>query len=362
MGQTRLPMAAESLSFDAKPPHPLPPPMSTLVRAAALTNYVAVARERGLNPALLMREAGLSLAMLEQPEQHIPADAVIGLLEKSAQLADCDNFALRMAAGRQLSDFGAVSLLLSHQRNLRDALNTTVQYRHLLNENLAMQLEDTGTLTIVREEVVSALPARQATELAVAVLFRMGASLLGPRWRPHSVNFAHAAPRDTALHRQLFACRLEFNSEFNGFVCPQADLDLPNPLADPAMARYARQLLDLQPRAHTQSIVLEVRKAIYLMLPIGRASSDCVAQGLGLSVRTMQRQLDEAGQSFTTLLNQVRCELAQRYIENPQHSMVRISELLGYSTPSSFTRWFIAQFGMPPMAHRAHSRRQAAPA
>ena len=118
------------------------------------------------------------------------------------------------------------------------------------------------------------------------------------------------------------------------------------------MARYARQFIETLPRASDNKIVLEVRRAIYLTLPMGRATSECVAQGLGLSVRSMQRQLDEAGASFTLLVNKVRCELAPRYIDNPNYSLQRISELLGYSTQGSFTRWFTAQFHQVPSAWR----------
>ena len=49
----------------------------------------------------------------------------------------------------------------------------------------------------------------------------------------------------------------------------------------------------------------------------------------------------------------VRRELVQRYLENPRHTLVRISQMLGYSSPSAFTRWFGAQFGMAPQRWRA---------
>jgi AraC-like DNA-binding protein len=207
-------------------------------------------------------------------------------------------------------------------------------------------------LVIVREEVVAAVPARQATELAIGVLFRMCATVLGDRWQPDSVNFTHDAPRDLSLHKRVFGCRIEFGSDFNGFVCAAADLDIANPTADPAMARYAQRFVEALPYVSEPSVVLDVRKAIYLLLPGGRASSEYVAQGLGLSLRTMQRQLDEAGVSFTQLVNEVRRDLAKRYIENPRYTLVRVSELLGYSTQGSFTRWFSTQFGMPPQQWR----------
>jgi AraC-like DNA-binding protein len=92
----------------------------------------------------------------------------------------------------------------------------------------------------------------------------------------------------------------------------------------------------------------EVRKAMYIVLPMGRARIEQVAGGLGLNVRTLQRQLDTAGESFSGLLNEVRRDLAMRYMAGKAHSLSQVGELLGYRTPSSFTRWFTAQFGTTP--------------
>ena len=113
-----------------------------------------------------------------------------------------------------------------------------------------------------------------------------------------SVTFTHAAPEDLQLHRRLFGCRIEFGGEFNGISCPSAALDYPNPLADPAMARNAARLVDTLPRARRLLVVLAVRKAIYVGLPMGRATIEQVAQSLGMNVRTLQRRLDETDALF----------------------------------------------------------------
>lgn len=330
--------------------------MSISVRAASLTNFFEVARTRGLNPVPLLRQVGLSRALLEDPDQRIPAEAAIRLLELAAQASGDPQFGLRLAQSRQVSDFGAVSLLISHQPTLREALRATIAYRHLINDSLALDLEEAGAFVTVRAELVGGLASRQSIELALGVVMRLCSAVLGAGWRPYSVNFTHAAPRDLALHKRVFDCRLEFGSEFNGLVCRAGDLDAPNPAAAPALARHAQRFVDTLPQAGDASLVQEVRKAIYLMLASGNASSAYVAQGLGLSVRTMQRRLDEAGASFTDMLNEVRRELAQRYIENPRNSLVRVSQMLGYSSPSAFTRWFTTQFGEPPQRWRARGQ------
>lgn len=330
--------------------------MKTQVRAAVLTNYFEVARDIGLDTAPLLREVGLSRSHLKDPDQRIAVESAIQLLERSAQVARCPIFGLRMAESRQLSDFGVVSLLISHQATLRDALETTIHYRHLINDALAMQLDEDAGFAILREEVVAPFPARQAMELAIGVLHRMCAALLGDRWKPREVRFTHPRPSDMRLHRRLFGCAIAFEADFNGIVFPRAELDTPNPRADPAMARHAERFVQTLPAISTPSIVRDVHKAIYLMLPSGRATIEHAAQGLGTSVRTLQRQLDQADANFSDLLNDVRRDLAARYVGRTGYAMTRISELLGYTTPSSFTRWFTTQFGMPPIEWR----RQAA--
>jgi AraC-like DNA-binding protein len=42
------------------------------------------------------------------------------------------------------------------------------------------------------------------------------------------------------------------------------------------------------------------------------------------------------------------------------HSQAQISNLLGYSTQSSFARWFVGEFGKPPAAWRRAERAEAA--
>ncbi len=324
--------------------------MTRMLRAAALTNYFEVAKEVGLNPVALLNQTGLTQTMLANPDNRISASAAAELLEESARITDCPNFGLRMAETRQISDFGAISLLFTHQGTLRDVLKAMMNYRHLLNESLALHIEDVGKTVIIHEDVITENQAhlRQATELALGVMTRACSALLGTHWNPHIVRFTHDAPPDLRLHRRIFKCKVEFNAQYNGFVCASADLDYPCSAANPALARYAEQLLQTLPQAHEKSIVLDVREAIYLLLPMGRATIEQVAQSMAVNVRTLQRQLEEEGHTFSDLINVARRELALRYVESKSHSLGHIAELLGYSTQTSFTRWFKAEFGVAP--------------
>jgi len=329
--------------------------MTVLVRAAALSNYAEVARQVGLDPTRMLRRVKLDPAVLTKPDTRVPVAAVVTLLENSAEQSGCDTFGLRMAEARRLSDFGALGLLMKHQRTLREILAMIGRYRRLLNEALAVQVEEFGDLAIIREELVSEtnILGRQSYELAVGTVFRMFRALLGDRWQPESVHFTHAAPPDRSVHRRVFGLGVRFDSDFNGIVCAAADLDRINPGADAVMANYAQQLVETLPKAELGSAALDARKAIYLALPVGKASLKQVAQGLGLNVRTLQRRLDAEKTSFSQLVNEVRRDLVVRYLANNSYSMLQVAQLLGYTQLSSFTRWFAVEFGVAPTRWRS---------
>jgi AraC-like DNA-binding protein len=329
--------------------------MGTLIRAAALSNFADVAQQMGLAPRVLLREAGLDPGALSDPDIRVPVVAVMKVLEVAAVRSGCETFGLRMAEIRRLSDFGAVSLLVAHQPTLREALDTIMRYRHLMNDALVMSVEEFGDLVVLREELVieEPAPARQAYELAIGVLFRMFNALLGPRWRPHGIRFTHSRPVDLSVHRRMFGPNVQFDCDFNGIVCSGSDLDTPNPAADPQLAHYARQFVEGMGVRDVRSAARQVREAAYLLMPAGRASIGQIAQALGMNVRTLQRRLASEGAEFSQLLNEVRRDLAVRYLANPTYSKTEIARLLGYGQLSSFTRWFIAEFGAPPTRWRS---------
>ena len=191
--------------------------------------------------------------------------------------------------------------------------------------------------------------------IGIAHQVMTGAS--GGRWKPACVHVMRKAPDDLTVWRRMFSMPIEFEANFTGFSSSSESLLIPNPLADEEMARNARQLLRLLPLPNrSEPIGDKVRRTISLLLPSGRATVDQVAAQLGLSARSLQRRLDEEGLQFAELLSAVRQELATAYLANSARPVTSVAALLGYSSPSSFTRWFAGAFGVAPLVWRANQR------
>ncbi|SMG59532.1 AraC family transcriptional regulator [Paraburkholderia susongensis] len=335
--------------------------MPLLVRAASLSKFSEIARSVGIDPVRTLRDAGLDPSCLATPDLRIPESDLARVIERSAHEAGCDSLGLRVGEAWRLSDFGPLSLYLQHQPTLRQVLAQIESYRHLLSDSVVIQVEETIDVAVVHVGLVTGRPdpGPEMVELAVGVVFSLMRSILGPQYMPRSVHFSHAAPASLAVHRRFFGRNVVFDSEFDSIVLPRQDLDRANPLADVHLARHAKALLDLQPRYNTESLADNVRRTIHVLLPRGQGAIDPVSFQLGRTPRTLQRQLEQSGQRFSALLNEVRVSLAVRYLAQPRHSMSDIGNLLGFSELSAFSRWFSAEFGKPPSLWRNEHLEQA---
>lgn len=338
--------------------------MTILVRSASLTKYSAIARDAGIDPVRALREAGLDPSCLTTPDLRIPEASLARVFEVSlaggGERAECRSLGARIGEAWRLSDFGSLSLLLQHQPTLREALAQIESYRHLLSDSVSVQVEEIEDTAVLHVALVTTRPdpGPEIVELTVGAVLSLVRAMLGAQYAPRSVHFAHAAPDRLQVHRRFFGARIEFASEFDGIVLARRDLDHANPLADAHLAGYARQLLDLQPRYREASLADNVRRAIHLLLPHGKGTIEPVSSRLGLTPRTLQRQLEQGGEKFSSLLNEVRASLAMRYLAQPRQSVSDISDRLGFSEPSAFSRWFSAEFGQPPSHWRtAHLER-----
>jgi len=178
---------------------------------------------------------------------------------------------------------------------------------------------------------------------------------MGAAWRPRLVCFTHAAPPSLDVHRRVLGPAVEFGHEFNGIVCNAADLDVPNPGADPVLARYSQELL-APTLARSALLTDRVRQLIVLLLPRGLCRVEIVAQHLGVDRRTVHRQLSAEHTSFSALVEAERRALATRYVEDTERPLTEVAALLGFSAPSAFSRWHATSFGQSAVRRRAACR------
>ena len=332
-----------------------------LIRSASLHGYAELVRGLGQDPAALVRAAGLSARLLDDPETWVPIHAVRALLEMAACTTGAQDFALRLAAQRTLSHLGPISLVLREATTPRQALDTLCRYLKLLSAGLFVRIEDAGSCVLVRQDLVpiAGLAMRQSMELAVGMMHRVLRELAGEHWRPQQVSFMHRAPADASAHRAFFGVAPLFGQPFNGLVCRTSDLQwlrADGDALDAGVAGFARRHLEQALRQRGDGAVAACRELIVALLPGGRCTVQQVARLLGMDRRTLHRRLHAEGQTFSALLDATRTDLALRHLQEGGQPLGEVAGLLGFAAPSGFCHWFRARFGASVSDWRRQAR------
>ena len=118
--------------------------------------------------------------------------------------------------------------------------------------------------------------------------------------------------------------------------------------------RYAFGVLSEHAKALLES--LETAKTVRgrveaLLIPIlhrGDPNIERTAQKLGLSRKTLYRQLKEEGTTYEKLLDELRHRLALHYLDGKKVSVNETAYLVGFSDPSAFSRAFRRWTGVSP--------------
>ncbi len=103
---------------------------------------------------------------------------------------------------------------------------------------------------------------------------------------------------------------------------------------------------------------LRVEAAIRKLLNTGTgpAQVETVCYHMGISRSTMQRNLKEEDKSYQQILDEVRIELADRYLAKTALKLDQIASLVGFTDPKSFHRAFKSWTGMTPQQFRENKK------
>jgi AraC-like DNA-binding protein len=330
-------------------PHRLALPTATggLARLAATE-----ARAAGIDLEPLLRASGLSAAQIQDGDERLGAEQQIAFIESAAQALERDRLGFELGRDFDLRKIGLLYYVAACSRSLGEAVQRIERFSAVGNEAVVFRASKASDLVIRLDySGVARHSDRHQVEFFLVALVRLCRSLTGLNVTPTQVTISHSRSEGVRGYNAFFGCGTEFQAEHDSLVFEDQCRALPVVSADPHLSeilvRYCEDTLSSRRKAMSSFRVM-VENAIAPLLPHGKPTASRIAHQINVSQRTLARRLTEEQTSFAAVLDDMRCELALRYLEEPKLSISQIAWLLGFQEVAAFTHAFRRWTGKAP--------------
>jgi len=309
----------------------------------------------GLDTHALFSDAGLDIGRLDDPEFRFTIDDVSHLWELAVARSGKATLGLSRELAIAHGNLGLVRYAMMACPTLQVAFERLVRYMNVISDAATSSLTeaDDGHWIELGHRGGDRPVPRQRVEFGMLTLLTSCGWFTGREVNAVEVEFVYPPPPDASVHLRAFGCPVRFGAGANRALLRNADLALPLSARNRSMAALHEQLLDRElERLEGTSTSLRVRNLLQSQPLRPEPRREQVAKALSISDRTLQRRLRAEGVSFQQLLDETRRDRAQLYLRQPQQSLKRVAEQLGFDDPSNFFRACKRWFGTSPGCYR----------
>lgn len=332
----------------------MPGRLGRLPTANGLMARLAYARARAAdaNAAALLKQANLTVQQIRDPQARIHSADQLRFLNLVAEELKDDLLGFHLAQQPDLREFGLLYYVLASSDTLGEALRRGERYSGIANEGLVQKCNGGNNLDISLHYVgISRRDDRHQAEFWATAMVRVCRQLTGSRLRPRRLRLVHRRAKTPPGFAAFFGNAVEFGAPVDELKFARESGRMPVTSADPylnkLLLRYCDEALAHRvPQRGTFRVAVE--NAIVPLLPHGPVRSDDIARRLGVSARTLARRLTEEGLAYRDVLQQLRRDLANRYLADPDLAISRIAWLLGYHDVAAFSHAFKRWTGKAP--------------
>jgi AraC-like DNA-binding protein len=198
-------------------------------------------------------------------------------------------------------------------------------------------------------------PEHLMAMVALTVTHRILAWAIGRPIPLTRVELSYPEPPSRELYDLLFGAPSVFGADRAGLVFDAELLGVPIMRDEKALDAFiARAPADfLVRRDHSASLPDQVRKVVEHGLRGTHPTGDLIAAGLSISPQTLRRKLAAHGTSLREIREGVLRDTAITALAQGDETIAQLSDRLGFSEPSAFTRAFRRWTGSPPRTYRS---------
>lgn len=331
------------------------------ITGIGVSQYYHGAQRLGLPAAELLQRCGMSPDISLQPMHHTPVEDFERFMLELILESGNDMLGIRIGEQVMPSLYGVLPTIATMAGSCREAVNAALKYQALVGGNAgAIQLlNEPGDQVVFQGLMVYPNPVirRHLAESMAVLLFKLATFISGRQdLRAREIHFEHAPASDASKTylETLLGCPIRYEAPGIRIVAERALLDIPlNAYSGDAM-RVAETLAQqqLSQQQASQDVLHQIKLQVRTLMAGSSPRREIVADRLGMSVRTLDRRLADAGLSWQQLLDGLRAQLAQEFLSEGQLTVQDIANRLGFADARSFQRRFRHWTGKSPSEYR----------
>jgi AraC-like DNA-binding protein len=334
------------------------------IKARIVARFLEFAESRGASRRELMKRAGIRSDELENRDTRVAFSKYVAAMRAAKELCCEPALALHFGEEVELGELSIVGMTGGARAGFDDALvqmgrHAAVDVDFDVAGDRFRAADIGGDLLFIDErpdpndfpEFTESFFARAVTSMR---RWLNGVELV------KAVQVTHPEPSYRAEYDRIFQLPVLFNSDRNALRITGSIRQLSQTRFPPT---YAAEVL----RAHADAEVEKLNRnkttrgrletLLAAMLRSGDVSMQAVVSQLGVSRQTLFRKLRAEGTTFEKVLNELRCKLALRHLEDDKLSVSEVAYLVGFSDPAAFSHAFKQWTGSSPRAFRDRGKR-----
>ena len=314
--------------------------------AGKLAIMVSALEGEGVTPAQALEGVGLSQGDLASHATRVSLNQVLQCYRNALRLAKDPQFAYRAGLQFHLSTYGMYGFAILSSTNFRQTVRFAVSHHQLATPVVEILFKETGdraewTFVPAARPDVDAAMYRFLIELSFGATTSLHRDVMGPSFAPRELRVTYGPADATRGCAEILGCPVLFGQVDNKFIFDASWLDgapkLGNEATYALILSLCNQLIEeFELRA---GVVGRVREA--LLHNLGRPMSlSAVARHLKMSTRTLRRRLQDEGTSFREVADELRTQMAIKYLRDTDLTVEEIAFSLGFSDAVSFRQAF----------------------
>jgi AraC-like DNA-binding protein len=191
-------------------------------------------------------------------------------------------------------------------------------------------------------------------EELIGMFVKVGADMNGCAPISKKLEVIYTSPAYSDRYTALLKCPIAFNQSRTRLTVPRPWFDQPLLSADRELSQLFTEKLEQFERqicrdGHIRTRVLDILRQHQNKPP----SLDDVAKQLGMTSRTLSRQLLHEGTAFSQIADDIRSQIAITIVKNGRVPVKKIADRLGFENVNGFRRAFKRWTGVSVSEYRA---------